>query len=274
MWTPLSSGGSGTWAGSWTPPLELLESGQDVTIEYRATDSLGLSRLETRQLSAPVERRPDIVISSPGSGYYITNSTVRTVTGWVSDALSGASTVDLSIKRSDGLYWSGGSWVAGERWIPVPYTTGSPTWTTTWRPDAALVNSGRAVEIRARARDAFGNERQSEAVTSSRRTKASLTRPTLSSSTIYRGRTYRATGTLKPRHTAGTRPVRVYAYRYVKGKYRYYKSFSAKASNLSSYTKYTASVKLPYRGKWRLRAVHTDTQHLKSLSSYRYVTVR
>ena len=274
IWTPLSLGPSGTWSGSWTPPIELLESGQDVTFEYRATDSLGHARTATRQLTTPSERRPDVVISSPGSGYYITSSAIRTVSGYASDALSGVSTVDLSIKRSDGLYWSGGSWVAGERWIPVPYTAGSPTWTTTWRPDAALVSSGQAVEIRAKARDGFGNERQSEAVTSVRRTKASMSRPTLSSRTIYRGRTYRATGSLKPRHTAGTRPVKVYAYRYVRGKYRYYKAFSATASNVSTYTKYTAKVKLPYRGKWRLRAVHSDTPHLTSYSAYRYVTVR
>lgn len=274
-WLPIAAtSGSGAWSVAWSPQFELLESGHSVTLVVRTIDGMGHISSLTRQLSAPAERRPDIVISSPGSGYYITNSTIRTVSGWVSDALSGVSTVDLSIKRSDGYYWSGGSWVAGERWIPVPYTAGSPTWSTTWRPDAALVRSGRAVEIRARARDAFGNERQSGAVTSTRRTKASMSRPTLSSRTIRRGRTYRATGSLKPRHTAGTKPVKIYAYRYVRGKYRYYRAFSATASNYSSYTKYTAKVRLPYRGKWRLRAVHSDTQHLKSYSSYRYVTVR
>ncbi len=87
-------------------------------------------------------------------------------------------------------------------------------------------------------------------------------------------------GFLKPRHYGY--PVRVQAYRYERqrnGKYlwklRY--TFSAKASNYSSYTKYTAKVKLAYAGKWKFRAYHADAGHAPTYSAYSrspYTTVK
>jgi hypothetical protein len=80
---------------------------------------------------------------------------------------------------------------------------------------------------------------------------------------------------LKPRHKATTYPVKIYAYRYEGGKYVYKKVYKAKASNYSSYTKYRASIKLPSKGKWRLRTLHAaDSLNAKTYSSWRYVTVK
>lgn len=83
-------------------------------------------------------------------------------------------------------------------------------------------------------------------------------------------------GYLKPRHTAGTYPVRIYKYRYVSGKWKSYGYVKAKATNYSSYTKYSGSVKLAYRGRWRLRAYNlADAGHEANWSSgYDYVTVK
>lgn len=94
--------------------------------------------------------------------------------------------------------------------------------------------------------------------------------------TMRAGRTSTVYGYLKPRHTAGTYPVRIYRYRYVGGKWKRYGYVKAKASSYSSYTKYTAKVKLPYRGRWRLRAYHpADSAHAASWSGgFDYVTVR
>jgi hypothetical protein len=93
---------------------------------------------------------------------------------------------------------------------------------------------------------------------------------------MYRGKAATVKGYLKPRHTAGTFPVRIYKYRYVSGKWKSYGYVRAKASNYSTYTKYSASVKLPYKGKWRLRAYHpADAKHVAGWSAkYDYVTVR
>jgi hypothetical protein len=82
-------------------------------------------------------------------------------------------------------------------------------------------------------------------------------------------------GYLKPRHTAGSYPVRIYKYKLVSGHWKSYGYESAKASNYSSYTKYSHSIKLPYRGRWRLRAyAPADALHLGTWSGYSYVTVR
>lgn len=96
-------------------------------------------------------------------------------------------------------------------------------------------------------------------------------------STMYRTRYYTVYGFLKPRHTAGSGyPVRIYKYRYLSGRWVYAGYVSARAANYSSFSKYYVSVRLPYAGKWRLRAyAPADTGHVASWSSgYDYVTVR
>ena len=82
-------------------------------------------------------------------------------------------------------------------------------------------------------------------------------------------------GYLKPKHPSGGYPVRIYRYRYVSGKWKSYGYVNARAYNYSTYTKYSVSIKLPYSGRWRLRAYHADSGHAASWSSsYRYVTVK
>lgn len=95
-------------------------------------------------------------------------------------------------------------------------------------------------------------------------------------STMYVGKAKNVYGYLKPRHTSGTYPVRIYKYRYVSGKWKSYGYVKAKASNYSSYSKYTGSVKLSYKGRWRLRAYHpADSKHAAAWSAkYDYVTVK
>lgn len=89
-------------------------------------------------------------------------------------------------------------------------------------------------------------------------------------------KTYSVTGFMRPRHAVGTYPVRIYKYRYVSGAWKSYGYVKAKASNYSTYTKYTGAVRLPYPGKWRLRAYHpVDAGHSSGWSTaYDYVTVR
>lgn len=95
-------------------------------------------------------------------------------------------------------------------------------------------------------------------------------------STMYAGKARTVYGALKPRHTASTYPVRIYKYRYVSGKWRSYGYVKAKASDDLGYSRYKASVKLSYRGRWRLRAYHpSDAGHPAAWSSkYDYVTVK
>jgi len=160
---------------------------------------------------------------------------------------------------------------------------------TTWTTIADLTTSstgGVSFETSssrtARYRLVFGGDGAYKASTSAVRTvavKASLTVPTAPTS-ISVNRAFTSTGYLKPKHAAGTYPVEIRCYRYERkadGTYGYvYKEkISAKASDYSTYTKYSASVSLPTKGKWRIRTVHrADSKNAETLSGYRYLTVQ
>ncbi len=105
--------------------------------------------------------------------------------------------------------------------------------------------------------------------------KAYLTNP-YAPTTVYRNRAFTTYGYLKPRHTSGSYPVRIYKYRYVSGVWKSYGYVTAKASNYSSYTKYLKALSLPYAGKWRLRTyAPADSGHAATWSSgYDNVTVK
>ena len=72
--------------------------------------------------------------------------------------------------------------------------------------------------------------------------------------------------------------MRIYAYRYEKigGRWVWKLRVTtyARAYNYSSYSKYLAKVRLPYAGKWHIRAYHADSGHYATYSSVRYVTVK
>jgi hypothetical protein len=88
-------------------------------------------------------------------------------------------------------------------------------------------------------------------------------------------KSYTVYGYLKPRRTSGSYPVRIYKYRYVSGKWKSYGYSTAKASNYSSYSKYSVKIKLAYKGKWRVRAYAIASEGLAAAwsSGYDYVTV-
>ncbi len=84
-------------------------------------------------------------------------------------------------------------------------------------------------------------------------------------------------GWLKPAHPAGTYPVRIYKWKRTSaGSWKRYGYVNAIAQNHSGFTKYRRSIRLPYRGTWRLRAYAAeDASHTAAWSSgYDYVTVR
>ena len=93
---------------------------------------------------------------------------------------------------------------------------------------------------------------------------------------MARTKYYSVYGYLKPQHKAGTYPVRIYRYRYERGAWKSYSYVNAKAANYSNYTKYAASMRLPYAGRWRVRAcAPADTGHRATwASAYDYVTVK
>ena len=93
---------------------------------------------------------------------------------------------------------------------------------------------------------------------------------------MSRLRSYKVYGFLSPRHTAGTRPVLIYKYRKVKGAWKSRGRISATVSDYSNKSKYSAMIRLPQAGTWRLRAFHpAHTNEVATWSAgYDVVTVK
>ncbi len=94
--------------------------------------------------------------------------------------------------------------------------------------------------------------------------------------TIKKSRSYTVYGSLKPRHTEGTKPVRIFKYKKVGNKWVRKGYVTAKAYDYKTYTRYKVKMKLTSRGSWRLRAyTPADSKHAATWSKkYDYVTVK
>ncbi len=90
---------------------------------------------------------------------------------------------------------------------------------------------------------------------------------------LVRGRTYSVHGGLKPRHASGSSAVTLRCYRRESGHWKLRKTARAKVRDYSTYSRYSLSLALSSRGRWRLRASHGCGEHRASYSAYRYVTV-
>lgn len=94
---------------------------------------------------------------------------------------------------------------------------------------------------------------------------------------MYKGKAKTVYGLLKPRHTAGTYPVRIYRWkRTASGKWKSFGYVKARVANYSSCSRYSKALSFPSRGKWRIRAYHPACSlHVAKWSAkYDYVTVR
>lgn len=91
----------------------------------------------------------------------------------------------------------------------------------------------------------------------------------------YRARTFTVAGSLRPRHTAGARSVRLLCSRYESGRWVLRATVYAVNADYSTYTRYTGRVTLPYRGTWRIVAYHpADGAHAATYASERRLSVR
>jgi len=108
--------------------------------------------------------------------------------------------------------------------------------------------------------------------------RASIGRPKGYPSTGNDTKTYSVYGSLKPQQTASAAAdgvVVVKCYRRQSGKWKLRKTVNAKVYDYDTYSRYRASVKLPYTGRWRLRAYFKGSSiNADKSSSYRYVRVR
>lgn len=101
--------------------------------------------------------------------------------------------------------------------------------------------------------------------------RASLWRPWTYPRTVRRGRVFYVFGYLKPRHYGWTR---LYIYRYVRGRWRFYTLRYARNYTYWSYTRYRLAYRLRYPGRYCVRAYHNDGDHYPTWSSARVFYVR
>jgi hypothetical protein len=80
-------------------------------------------------------------------------------------------------------------------------------------------------------------------------------------------------GTIYPSHSSGYVKIQRYRYSSTKKKYLAYKDPISASFKGTSYSK---SIKLPYKGRWKVRVWHADTGHAKSWSPMptKYITVK
>lgn len=378
-WIARTANGGATWTGVQMPEKRHLRSvavitasnwiaaGDNETV-YRTTDGGANWTAVSAGAAAPT-----VSITAPAAGFSIAAGSPVSVAGTASDLGVGVAGAEVSIRRADGRYFDGSSWVTSERWLTAASSNGGRNWTYAWTPDSTTVAGGQ-VWIRARAMDglrnyatpkevASTNVRKATGFTSlgyrktpaygeasylsgvlvsgtqklsgrnvtlqrlSNRTsgtwvnvgtpkptnstgyvrfdipagksgynytktvyrlmfngaagysaspsasrtilpKASLGKPWSSSTTIRSTRSHTWYSSIKPRHTAGSKSVKLQFQRLRSGNYRTYKTVSATAYNYSSYSRVKLKIKLPYKGSWRVRAVHSDTGHATSYSSW------
>jgi photosystem II stability/assembly factor-like uncharacterized protein len=125
-----------------------------------------------------------------------------------------------------------------------------------WFAGDAVYGVGRSVAVRATSRALLG----APAVPSP----------------VYKYRTYTCYGTLRPHHEEGWSPTVVYCYAWGDGRWQFLFSKSAESRDYGSYTRYRFQFRLVGTGTWtcRIRAVHADADHARTVSAWRTFTVR
>jgi len=109
---------------------------------------------------------------------------------------------------------------------------------------------------------------------------AVLTRPAVIG-TPRNGRPFSLNGVLRSRHEAGTRAVTLYCNRYIGASNVGIRQWAPTKTVMATvndsgetYSAYKVAVTLYGKGRWRIRAVHSDDDHRWSRSAYVYLTVK
>jgi beta propeller repeat protein len=184
-----------------------------------------------------------------------------------------------------GLTATGGSFIDGKT-ITLQYSADRKTWTDGMTAATArggnVVIQSPALRTARHLRLRWAGDAEFLGAASTPilvKPRVFLTTPSASLS-VKRDAAFTTTGFLKPRHRANSYPVKIECFHGVKQadgslKYVFWKAVRASASDYSTYTKYKASLSLPYSGTWRIRAWHpADAQNASTRTAWREFTVR
>jgi hypothetical protein len=226
-------------------------------LQYRAWDKAGRSSFWATAMVRVKYTSLSLDAPSP-CGYRSAK-----LSGFLGYADTTGTIAPLAGKKVTIQYYSGGSW----KYLVQATTSATGTYVLTVRPKVKTTYRALFTKVSSYLAGASPNR--------SVKPMVSLARPNFGRATLKYGKTYAAYGNLKPRHKAGSKQIKVKAYLEVGGVYVLKKTYTARASNKSSYSKYRARIKLPKRGKWRLKAYHAgDSKNATTSSKYRYVTVK
>ncbi|NTU70398.1 MAG: polysaccharide deacetylase family protein [Coriobacteriia bacterium] len=89
----------------------------------------------------------------------------------------------------------------------------------------------------------------------------------------YPGELLPARGSLWPKHGVTTGTTKIVCQKYEKGQWVTKVTYSARTSATTSASKYSGTFRLPSAGKWRVRAMHEDKAHARSLGTPRTIIV-
>lgn len=227
----------------YTEPFRISGEGTN-TIEFGAVDRAGV-RETTRTMSVLIDYgAPTVQIQ----GAEPTFTAPATMTLSAEDALSGVGAFRWRL-RSEYLNREGYS-------------------------AEVTVSAGGSYTLEYAASDVAGNWCATQTVSFIMRAKPTVGVPRSSSYTRYYRRYFTIYGYLNPRHTAGAKSVKIYAYRYESGRWVKRATWYPKNYNSGTITKYSLSTRFMLRGRWRVRAYHGDAVHPGTYSSWRYFTVK
>ena len=101
-----------------------------------------------------------------------------------------------------------------------------------------------------------------------------LGRPWTHTTIAYPGQRLPARGKLWPKHGSASTATSIRCERYENGKWVYKVRYKAKTITTSSGSKYSAVIKLPKTGTWRVAAEHSDSGHAKTIGPYTKIKVK
>lgn len=192
----------------------------------------------------------------------------------ISDSPDWADSALIATQDTENSYQPVGNLVGGLTWLP---TTSTGAYRVLVTPlDSALksqwVNGGSAYQTAGSVLVEDGKDTTFTVTLKYRLPFASLGTPSTPSK-VTRSSTFTVSGTIKPRHTSGSKAIKLYFYHSESGHWVLRKTVTAKVSNYKSYSKYSVKVPLSSKGKWRVRSYHSDSKHAPTYSAWRNLTV-
>jgi hypothetical protein len=237
------------------------------TIEVTAVDKAALSSsaaVQVQVAAASVKTGTSITMTCPSTVKYGATARVRgSIMG--TSAVEGAPvTIQIS---SDGTSWSNHR-------------------SAVTRADGSFEATTAALTVKRYFRAVYaGSEVFSSCMTTRRAINPNVyfsKAPALATYTLKFGTVYSVWGYYKPKHATGSTQIKLLAYRWERRTdgtlgYVLKRTVTTTTTNPagSAYSRYKVSLRLPYRGTWRIRAYHAaDALNAATYSAYRSMTVK